>query len=194
MATKVVLKKVGTSGDSFTALNGRFTIEAERTTGGFVRGWRLKDTQTNAERFCKTRAGLRLWIEEKVSKELSTEQRDLVAAEIKMMLHCCRDTMRIRYNDRHLTVEQKKQLADPTTCRFDSRLADFGEAFGVLRALNVLGFGEFGAVNHEHTLNAWFNRLQDEVLAEEGFGTHGKCERCFAKYQRDDARPYGEIR
>lgn len=184
-----LVKDAGGDGDVFYAVDGRFKVEAHRTESGYIRGWYVQDLsrfnpemhpmdaqRRDADRFCENRNAVRAFIEERLSQELPAEKKKAIEAEVKMMLHAHRDCLRIK------GVDTKKTS-------FDARDGYYGEAFGIMRALKVLGFGDFGAVNHPHTLSAWFNRLEREVLAEEHFEGDGKCEHCFKQYGHDDARP-----
>ena len=86
---------------------------------------------------------MRSW---KKPRVLVESRRSAIADEVKMMLHAHRDCLR------NLGVDTK-------TIRFDCRDGYYGEAFGVMRALSVLGYGRFGAVNlpEEYSnLRWWF--------------------------------------
>lgn len=106
-----------------------------------------------------------------------------VEGEIKSLLHAHRDTLR--------------NLKDDTTkLSFRCNEGFYGEAFGIMRGLSILGFGYFGSCNldgikegheqKEQNLKWWFNELEHQVLEEEGFynKTH-RCEHCLAKYHKD---------
>lgn len=125
-----------------------------------------------------------------------------IEGEIKALLHAHRDTLRNlgKYDTRHVT--------------FSAAEGYYGEAFGIMRTLHILGYGYFGSSNHdgvaeikpygvtheefalrnpnrqkEHNLRWWFEQLSHEVLEEEGYydGTH-RCEYCFSRYHKDTAR------
>ena len=104
--------------------------------------------------------------------------KEAIEKEIKMLLHAERDCMR-------------NQGKDATKIKFFS-LNDtyFCEAFGMLRTLQTMGYGELGASNarpaEPPNLRAWFERLQDEVLEEEGLHTDNRCRYCLEKYGKDD--------
>lgn len=71
--------------------------------------------------------------------------------------------------------------SDPSKIRLDVNNPYYAEAFGILRGLQLLGYGYFGSCNDdglqenrggrvpEHNLKWWMGRLEDEVLAEDGF-------------------------
>jgi len=113
---------------------------------------------------------------------------EALGGEIKALLHSNRDAMRNRG-------------IDTRTWAFDVRDGYYGEAFGILRALFVMGYGYLGPVNisgledkrreclqPEQNLNWWFSELNREVLAEEGWAdkTH-RCEWCRERYGKDTA-------
>ncbi len=193
MTSLIKLKRI--DADHFQTLDGRFLVNAERTeSGASLRGWMVVDSTKTVEpdswgrgsksgrvKFAKNRAEACKAIEETLRTELPPEKLAALKVEIKRILHSARDTMRIVGKD-------------TKTQRFDNRHADYGQAFGILTAMHVLGYGEFGGVNVKGTLSNMMWDLEDEVLKEEGFGPDGdgKCEVCFHKYGRDDARPRGE--
>lgn len=106
---------------------------------------------------------------------LTDEQKKAFEDEIAMMLHASRDCLRTK--GRH----------DAARIRFDVSDGYYGEAFGILRALKVLGYAEFGAVNHDDTLSAWLRAIENRVLAEENFGGSNECDHCLARYGKDGA-------
>jgi hypothetical protein len=113
---------------------------------------------------------------------LTAEQKLAVEAEIKMMLHAHRDCLR-------------NKLEDTTKITFDCRDGYYGEAFGILRGLAVLGYGyTHGPVNIQgeghRNFKWWLSQLEDEVLKEEGFGGDNRCEYCFQQHGKDAVRPY----
>jgi hypothetical protein len=189
----IKLTKSNTKPDCFTAVDGRFVVEAKRTDGGYIRGYLVTDTKTGVQRFGgDTRNTAKAHIERIVSAELPDEKFQEVKAEVKRCLHSCRDTMRILFHDRYLTDEQRNRLADPSKVRIDARLADYGQAYGLLSALCVLGYiqrSPSGGSSKVPNVQDLMYECENEVLAEEGFGHDGKCPQCFSKYGRDDARP-----
>jgi len=111
-------------------------------------------------------------------RTLPPAKRQRVVAEIKMLLHASRDCARTIYS------------IDTTKHSFDCRDGYYGEAFGILRGLSLLGYGSFGAVNtpeEETNFSWWMKRLEDEVLAEENFGGSNECDHCLEKYHKDGA-------
>lgn len=116
-------------------------------------------------------------------KTLINKQRIAIEAEVKMMLHAHRDCLRNRFL--HNGAKH-----DPKHIRFVIDDGYFGEAFGIMRTLQVLNYGFFGAVNTptEFTnLRWWFAQLEQEVLREENFGGSGECDWCLNHYGKDDA-------
>lgn len=117
-------------------------------------------------------------------KILKPDERQRVVQEIKMLLHASRDCARTIFS-----VDTNKQ-------RFDVTDGYYGEAFGILRGLSLLGYGSFGAVNtpeEESNFSWWMHKLEDEVLVEENFGGSNECDHCLEKYHKDGAgrrRPF----
>lgn len=111
---------------------------------------------------------------------------DSVEATVKALLHASRDCLR-------------NQGVDTTRVRFDCRDGYYGEAFGIFRGLEILGYGYVsGPVNiggkrdrgtelDEANFKWWFSNLEDEVLEEEGYNTDGTCRYCYDKHGKDDA-------
>ena len=106
--------------------------------------------------------------------KLKKSTKAALAGEIKAALHASRDCLRNNH-------------VDTTTITFDARDGYYGEAFGILRAMSVMGFGSFGAVNDQESLDHWFEYLKSEVLKEENFGGSGECAYCLSMFGRDDA-------
>lgn len=110
--------------------------------------------------------------------ELTEQHIQAIEAEVKMMLHASRDAMRNRGED---TLKY----------RFDCRDGYYGEAFGIMRTLAVLGYGRIdGAVNTPEdrtNLKWWFGELEREVLKEENFEGSRKCAHCMERYGKDDS-------
>lgn len=104
---------------------------------------------------------------------LTEAEWEAIKQEIKMMLHASRDCLR-------------NQGVDTTIVRFDCRDGYYGEAFGIIRTLHVLGYGDYtGAANRPEirtNLRWWLREIEEEVLAEEGFGTTNFCSHCFKRY------------
>lgn len=129
-------------------------------------------------------------------KKMSTQVLDSFKKEVKNMLHANRDCLR-------------NQGKDTRKIRFDVREGYYGEAFGMMRTLNILGYGYFGSTNlnavEEHTkahgvkptnvpvdklipennLVWWLDQIANEVLEEEGyFDQSYHCPVCEKKYRR----------
>lgn len=126
------------------------------------------------------------------TKCMTEDQCKAVEAEIKMMLHASRDCLRNRYtfaarNDENCLIG----LRDPRVIRFDATDSYYGEAFGILRGLALLGYGTIsGAVNvpaETQNFRWWLSQLENAVLAEEGYKGDGVCEYCMERYGKDDS-------
>lgn len=120
--------------------------------------------------------------------KLPERERDRIEATIKMLLHASRDAMRNRN-------------MDTTKISFDATDGYYGEAFGVMRGLEALGYGYFGSDNvpdreQPHSnLKHWFHELTQTVLLEEHFGEDWEgtqfahqCEHCLKRYGKDAVR------
>lgn len=114
-------------------------------------------------------------------KELTNKQIKAIESEVKMMLHAHRDCLRNR-------------CVDTTKIRFNVSEGYYGEAFGIMRALAVLGYGYInGAVNtpqNRHNLRWWLSEIEDEALREEGYGGDNKCDYCLERYGKDHSRKH----
>jgi hypothetical protein len=118
-------------------------------------------------------------------KQLSELEARRIIAEVKRCLHAGRDWMRNR-------------KMNTITVPFDMNDPYYGEAFGIMRALEVLGYGEFKSDNVPNSiyprwnLKWWFARLGDEVLKEENFDdlspTGNQCDHCLEAYGKDAVR------
>lgn len=118
-----------------------------------------------------------------------------IEAEVKMMLHASRDCLR-------------NKGVDSLKIRFEAFDGHFGEAFGIMRTLVILGYGYFGssnltgieeASNHFHShvvtnvtqdiqnLRWWFCKLEQDVIEEEGWKGDHQCTHCLERYKKDDA-------
>jgi hypothetical protein len=110
-----------------------------------------------------------------LARALESKVREVREA-IKALLHAHRDCLR-------------NQGVDTTKVRFDCRDGYYGEAFGILRMLRILGHGDFGPVNVPGNLSYLMRELEDEVLVEENFGGSNRCDHCFERWHKDAARP-----
>lgn len=116
----------------------------------------------------------------KYRRKLTPQKRQAVVDEVKMMLHAHRDCLR-------------NKGVDTSKVQFDCRDGYYGEAFGVMRGLAVLGYGGFGPDNIPHdthpewNLKWWFSELCSEVLAEENYGGDNHCDFCITRYGKDGA-------
>ena len=122
------------------------------------------------------RHGGKRYIDKKTG--LTKQQIQTVEAEVKMLLHAARDAMRNRG-------------IDTTQTAFVANEGFYGEAFGIMRGLQAIGFGDLdGSINtpqKRENLRWWFADLESQVLEEEHFGGSGKCQYCFHRYGKDDA-------
>jgi len=138
-------------------------------------------------------------------KVLTKEKKRKIVAEVKMMLHAHRDTLRNMYK---WDKKMGKKSYDPKEVSFRCNEGFHGEAFGIMRGLEVLGYGYFGPCNRhalempywdksagdkkvtvpEHNLKWWFTKLESAVLEEENFKGNHQCDWCLNKYGKDDVR------
>jgi hypothetical protein len=95
--------------------------------------------------------------------------------EVCMLLHTARDTMRNRDED---TTKITFPVNNPYYC----------EAFGIMRGLAVLGYGELKSGDDSRDLLEWFDWLQKKVLEEEHFESTNECDYCFLTYGKDAVR------
>jgi hypothetical protein len=125
-------------------------------------------------------------------KILSEKMINKIEAEVKMMLHAHRDCLRNKFVGKHVL-----DASDPKTISFDCRDGYYGESFGIMRGLEVLGYGYFGSVNLDgtkekgtipiHNLKWWFSEIERKVLREENWKGSGECDYCLVHYGKDDA-------
>lgn len=114
---------------------------------------------------------------QQMKRDLPPELRTAVGEKIKRLLHAHRDCLRNRGQD---------------TSKISFNMNDgwYGEAFGMIRCLDTLGFGVLVANIHtpkEDDLEAWFRDLEEEVLKEENFGGSNECDFCLATWGKDGA-------
>lgn len=108
-------------------------------------------------------------------RELSEKDREKIEKEIVMLLHASRDCYR---------NTGKEAIA------FLSTDAYYGEAFGIIRALVTLGYGDYGPVNIKtdpRNLTAWFEEIQKKVLKQENYKGNQECDYCLIRYGKDSA-------
>ncbi len=118
-------------------------------------------------------------------KQLSNHQASDIEREVTLMLHAGRDWMRNR-------------KMDTTDLTFDVNDPYRGEAFGILRGLQVLGYGEFGSDNVPNSIHArwnlkwWYRQLEERCLDDENWGdrglTNNECDHCLERYGKDAVR------
>lgn len=116
-------------------------------------------------------------------KPITPEMVDCVEGTVKALLHAERDCLR-------------NQDKDTENIAFDCNNGYHGEAFGIMRALEIQGFGLFGSSNLDgihhgydqpkQNLRWWISQLEREVLDEEGFRGDGHCAYCFERWNKDD--------
>jgi hypothetical protein len=101
---------------------------------------------------------------------------DAIRDEISMLMHAGRDSMR------NCEEDTSKYFLSP-------RNSYYAEAFGIVRACVLMGYGKYGAVNVPDNLQYWFAQIEEGVKNEENFvagGPPGKCAWCTQKYGKDD--------
>jgi hypothetical protein len=119
--------------------------------------------------------------DEKTYLDLGLDKLNKLADEIKLMLHASRDCLRNQGRD---TSEMSYSVSD----------GYFGEAFGIVRGLVVLGYGYLGSSNVPNkrkphwNLRWWFCELERKVLEEENFGGTNYCDHCLNRYGHDWGR------
>ena len=106
-------------------------------------------------------------------KRLTPKMKDSVESEVKLMLAAHRGYLW----GRHLGGDEK---INPTKIEVAVNEGYYGEAFGVMRGANALGFGYFGSDNldaveegrsnfpHDN-LKWWFKQILRRYLGEEGY-------------------------
>lgn len=129
---------------------------------------------------------------------ISPELAKRVEAEVRMLLHAARDAQRNRD-----PVEQTCLQWIPAWDGY------YGEAFGVMRGLEVAGYGYFGSDNLNalhplelrrhgrrvvntlafaiHNLKWWFSEIAGAVRQEENFRGSNECDYCLHHYGKDSA-------
>lgn len=128
----------------------------------------------------------------KILKPIPDELKVKVEGEIKALLHASRDCYRnqLKFN--------------PLQIRFTVNDGYYGEAFGIMRALHIMGYGYFGPVNLDalednygveaqgrtqphQNLKWWFSELEEQVMDEEHWHGDHRCAYCLERYHKDDA-------
>lgn len=109
-----------------------------------------------------------------LGRGLTADTKAKIEAEMVMILHAHRDCLRNRGRD-------------TGGFTFDINDGYYGEAVGIMRALKVLGLGDFGAVNKPGNLSSWLSDLERRVLAEENFGGSNECDYCLKRFGKDGA-------
>lgn len=110
-----------------------------------------------------------------------------IEGAVKVLLHASRDCLR-------------NQGKDTSIFRFSAQNGYYGDAFGMMRTLELLGYGRLSSVNlngfedsatkylakqPEHNLRWWFEQLEEEVLEEENYKGDGHCDYCMERYHKD---------
>lgn len=114
-------------------------------------------------------------------KKLSDLQIAQIQLVVCQLLHASRDASRSRG-------------VVTTLATFEVLDAYYGEAFGMMRTLEVLGYGEFGSDNIPNSVYArwnlkwWFGQLRARVLEEENYNGNNECEHCLMEYGKDAVR------
>jgi len=114
---------------------------------------------------------------------LPQDRVQAIENEVKMLLHASRVGMRSRG-------------ANTQSTRFNCNDGFYGEAFGMMRALALLGHGKLDqAINtteKKSNLKWWFGQLEQEVLREENYpgaggDDSGRCDFCLERWGKDAA-------
>lgn len=110
-----------------------------------------------------------------------------VESSVKVLLHASRDCLR-------------NQDKDTSIIMFSCTDGYYSEAFGIMRGLEILGYGRLSSVNlngfeddatrcyakqAEHNLRWWMYQLEEEVLEEENYNGDGHCDYCKEHYHKD---------
>ena len=140
-------------------------------------------------------------------KKLTEKQVLAISRDVKNLLHCSRDCMRNMYaelerrafdlrkdariSDYESYIKHQKDINDARRASFRVNDGYYGEAFGMMRTLHNLGYGDlYGQYDaHDfHNLKWWLRTLEEQVLEEEGFrnGTH-HCDHCLKRWGKDGA-------
>lgn len=87
----------------------------------------------------------------------------------------------------------RNQGRDTKLLTFDVNNPYYAEAFGIMRALSLMGFGSITAStphpdNPKWSLRWWLTEIEQAVLREEGFGDNNECDYCFKRYGKDTTR------
>jgi len=123
-----------------------------------------------------------------IDRELSEVDTKMRSKQWSTDVPC--DKTWIVLNDEFNRLKDRRNRYD--TRRVTSGIYDpyYCEAFGILRTLDILGYGSLHRPpeNTYHDLRRWFEQLEKEVLKEEGFydNTH-KCDFCVEHYGKDGA-------
>jgi len=120
-------------------------------------------------------------------KKINDKMIQRVEGTIKAFLHASRDCLR-------------NQGVDTSVVRYSVNDAYYGEAFGIMCGLEMMGYGhlsscnlngfEDSSTNHsakqpEHNLRWWFEQLLEEVLEEENYNGDGHCDYCIERHYSD---------
>jgi hypothetical protein len=132
-----------------------------------------------------------------VSKDVEAGTFEFIelSAEIKLPLAIVREIERMVKTILHAGRDcYRNQGKDTMQMAFETHCGYYGEAFGMLRALHILGICVEGASNlpkGRHNYVWWFEQLKRQVLEEENFPGYGdgsgRCDHCLKKYGKDAA-------
>lgn len=114
---------------------------------------------------------------QQMKRGLTPELRAAVGERVKRLLHAHRDCLR-------------NQKQDTNKITFNCQDGWYGEAFGMIRCLDTLGFGVLVTNIHtpkEDDLKEWFRELEQEVLKEENFEGSNECDFCLQTWGKDGA-------
>jgi len=120
-------------------------------------------------------------------KAITPEMIKRIEGTVKALLHSSRYSLRTKD-------------VDTSNISFSVNNVYLGEAFGIMRGLEIMGYGRFSSSNldglhdsstihkakqPEHNLSWWFSELEAEVLEEENFKGDGHCDYCKSRGYSD---------
>jgi hypothetical protein len=108
-------------------------------------------------------------------RQLKDNKRVAVEKLVLELLHASRDYQRNRGQDTKVFYH-------------DVNSPYYAEAFGVMRGLAIAGHGRMDVGHTVFCLRSWFDKLADQVLAEENMGKSNECDFCFSRYGKDAVR------
>ena len=114
-------------------------------------------------------------------KKIPVELALQIEETAKGLLHASLDCLRNR-----------GEITPTTDIAFDPQDGYYCEVFGMMRALELQGYGlittGYSQVAGPANLRAWFEALERAVLIEEHATTSKKCDYCFKHFGKDTVR------